>query len=118
MLMIEGCNSCASLAGLVSSFIASFILLVIAPSFGTGTEVILCSVHAAESYETFGSGTDLILLLLSSCCCSLSGDPLKKPKAPSFQTETGMTFGKIVNSSNKVYRSTHGLTESDFDITS
>jgi len=27
----EGCNSCASLAGLVSSFIACFILLVIAP---------------------------------------------------------------------------------------
>jgi len=27
----EGCNSCASLAGLVLSFIASFILLVIAP---------------------------------------------------------------------------------------
>jgi len=28
---IEGCNSCASLAGLVLSFIACFILLVIAP---------------------------------------------------------------------------------------
>jgi len=28
----EGCNSCASLAGLVLSFIACFILLVIAPS--------------------------------------------------------------------------------------
>jgi len=27
----EGCNSCASLAGLVLSFIACFILLVIAP---------------------------------------------------------------------------------------
>jgi len=27
----EGCNSCASLAGLVLSFIARFILLVIAP---------------------------------------------------------------------------------------
>jgi len=27
----EGCNTCASLAGLVLSFIASFILLVIAP---------------------------------------------------------------------------------------
>ena len=27
----EGCNSCASLAGLVLSFIAYFILLVIAP---------------------------------------------------------------------------------------
>jgi len=31
----EGCNSCASLAGLVFSFIACFILLVIAP---LGTE--------------------------------------------------------------------------------
>jgi len=28
---IEGCNNCASLAGLVLSFIACFILLVIAP---------------------------------------------------------------------------------------
>jgi len=28
---IEGCNSCASLAGLVFSFIACFILLVISP---------------------------------------------------------------------------------------
>ena len=28
---IEGCNSCASLAGLVLCFIACFILLVIAP---------------------------------------------------------------------------------------
>ena len=27
----EGCNSCASLAGLVLSFVACFILLVIAP---------------------------------------------------------------------------------------
>ena len=31
MLMHEGCNSCASLAELVLSFIACFILLVIAP---------------------------------------------------------------------------------------
>jgi len=29
--LAEGCNSCASLAGLVLSFIACFILLVIAP---------------------------------------------------------------------------------------
>ena len=32
----EGCNSCASLAGLVLRFIACFILLVIAP-LGRGT---------------------------------------------------------------------------------
>jgi len=31
----EGCNSCASLAGLVLSFIACFILLVIAPLLHT-----------------------------------------------------------------------------------
>jgi len=31
----EGCNSCASLAGLVLSFIARFILLVIAPLYTT-----------------------------------------------------------------------------------
>ena len=30
-MLIEGCNSCASLAGLVLCFIACFILLVIAP---------------------------------------------------------------------------------------
>ena len=34
MIMIEGCNSCASLAGLVLSFTACFILLVIAPLEG------------------------------------------------------------------------------------
>ena len=32
----EGCNSCASLAGLVLGFIVRFILLVIAPLPGNG----------------------------------------------------------------------------------
>jgi len=36
----EGCNSCASLAGLVSSVIACFILLVIAPLGCVGGEII------------------------------------------------------------------------------
>jgi len=34
----EGCNSCASLAGLVLSFIACFILLVIAPLYKESTK--------------------------------------------------------------------------------
>jgi len=35
-MLIEGCNNCANLAGLVLSFIACFILLVIAPLHTTG----------------------------------------------------------------------------------
>jgi len=40
----EGCNSCASLAGLVLSFIACFILLVIAPYYREMT-IPFCSVE-------------------------------------------------------------------------
>jgi len=39
----EGCNSCASLAGLVLSFIACFILLVIAPLASVSDHVLLYS---------------------------------------------------------------------------
>ena len=38
----EGCNSCASLAGLVLSFIACFILLVITPLGASGSRVLVC----------------------------------------------------------------------------
>jgi len=47
----EGCNSCASLAGLVVRFIACFILLVIAPLM----QSVVNSVFAEDRTTRFSS---------------------------------------------------------------
>jgi len=44
----EGCNSCASLAGLVLSFIGCFILLVIAPLLGEAARTICKLVYSSS----------------------------------------------------------------------
>jgi len=58
----EGCNSCASLAGLVLSFIACFTLLVIAPLCQDDDRKRLNSANKSNDYETAGdSGPENIM---------------------------------------------------------
>ena len=57
----EGCNSCASLAGLVLSFIACFILLVIAPLCAASQQ------HLTNGHEvrvSFPGSTAMLMFLL------------------------------------------------------
>ena len=56
-MLNEGCNSCASLAGLVLCFIACFILLVIAPLDAFSPNLVTAMNRFGAEIETsdFGS---------------------------------------------------------------